>query len=142
VLAGDGFSNLYAFLRDTGRAPEPDFVKQEIAKGHANSVITRIGLAGGAEICVQAIALWAELLGAEAGNHALRSAATSGVIIGGGIAPKVLPALEKPGLLAAFAAKGRMAAWLGRRSVKVALDARAPLVGAAHYFHDSGGRTR
>jgi glucokinase len=139
VLAGNGFSNLLAFLRETGRAPVPAWLDAEIDRGHPNSVITRAGLDGRAEICVRVLELWADILGAEAGNLALRSAATDGVIVGGGIPPKVLPALERPAFVTAFRQKGRMTDWLSRRLVKVALEPRAPLIGAAHYLQDSGG---
>jgi glucokinase len=88
---------------------------------------------------VRVLELWADILGAEAGNLALRSAATDGVIVGGGIPPKVLPALERPAFVTAFRQKGRMTDWLSRRLVKVALEPRAPLIGAAHYLQDSGG---
>ena len=48
------------------------------------------------------------LFGAEAGNLALRSVATAGVYIGGGIAPKILPAFESGLFLDAFRSKEPM----------------------------------
>ena len=39
--------------------------------------------------------MFLEAYGSEAGNLALRSVSTAGEYVGGGIAPKILPALEQ-----------------------------------------------
>jgi glucokinase len=82
---------------------------------------------------VAALRLFASLYGAEAGNLVLRGVALGGCFVGGGIAPKILPALQQGGFLDAFLAKGRFAPFLRSIQVSVALDARAPVLGAAHY---------
>lgn len=136
VLSGDGISNLYAFLRDSGRAAAPEWLERELESGDPNARITQLGLAGEVEICAEALDLFVSILGAEAGNLALRCAATGGVIVGGGIGPKILPAMKQPGFAAAFADKGRLSGWLRQRRVCAALEPRASLLGAAHFLHD------
>ena len=69
--------------------------------------------------------------GAETGNLALRAMATGGVYIGGGIAPKILPALQTGTFIEAFLAKGPMRSLLRDVPVKVILNADAGLVGAS-----------
>jgi glucokinase len=49
--------------------------------------------------------MFVELLGAEAGNLALRSVATSGLFVGGGIPAKIQPALQDGRFVMAFLAK-------------------------------------
>ena len=56
------------------------------------------------------------------------------IIIGGGIAAKILPALQNGAFMRAFKAKGRFEAMLAKVSVTVALNPRTPLIGASHYF--------
>ena len=81
--------------------------------------------------CVEAVDRFAAALGAEAGNLGLRSFATAGVYIGGGIAPRILPRLRSPVFLDAFRAKGPMEALVTDMPV-VAIDAPHPaLLGAA-----------
>ncbi len=63
----------------------------------------------------------------------LKCLAVGGVLIGGGIAPKMLPALQQGQFMKGFTAKGRYRGLLKRIPVKIALNARAPLIGAAHY---------
>jgi glucokinase len=77
--------------------------------------------------------MFAAAYGAEAGNMALRCLAIGGVFVGGGIAPKLLPALRSGRFMEAFAAKGRFVDLLRTIPVNVALNPRAPLVGAARY---------
>jgi glucokinase len=57
--------------------------------------------------------------------------ASSGVFIGGGIAPKILPALRDGSFIRAFLAKEPMRALLEKMPVHVVLNTDAGLVGAA-----------
>jgi glucokinase len=75
--------------------------------------------------------MFVEAYGAEAGNLALRSLATAGLYVGGGIAPKILPALEAGGFMDAFTDKPPMTDWLRAVPVAVILNAGAGLLGAA-----------
>jgi glucokinase len=75
--------------------------------------------------------MFLEAYGAEAGNHALRSAASAGLYIGGGIAPKILPALERGPFLDAFRDKAPLADMLRTMPVMVILNPQAALLGAA-----------
>jgi glucokinase len=83
--------------------------------------------------CVETLDLFVEAYGAEAGNLALRTVATGGVFVGGGIAPKILPALTTGAFMRAFRAKQPLEAMLATMPVKVILNADAGLLGAAVY---------
>ena len=75
--------------------------------------------------------MFVDAYGAESGNLALRVVATAGVYIGGGIAPKILPALSDGAFMRAFREKPPLAALLEAMPVKVILNAEAGLLGAA-----------
>jgi len=81
--------------------------------------------------CVETLDLFVEAYGAEAGNLALRSVATGGLFIGGGIAPKILPALTAGSFLRAFRHKAPLEAMVAATPVKVILNAESALLGAA-----------
>ena len=132
VLSGAGLGDLYSFVRERTGTPEPAWLTAEIAAGDRNAVVSKSGLAKTDEAAVRALEMFAEMLGAEAGNLALRGFATSGVVIGGGISPKLLPALQTGSLLARFTDKGRYSAWTRTLGVRVTLEPRAALYGAAH----------
>jgi glucokinase len=82
-------------------------------------------------LAVSALDLFVALYGAEAGNLALKMKATQGIWIGGGIAPKILPRLRRPGFLEAFHDKGRFRAFLEAIPVRVILNDTTALRGAA-----------
>ena len=132
ALSGDGLYSLYSFLRDTGRSADSPELAERLTRGDRNATIAELALTGESPLCVAALDLFCSILGAEAGNLALKSFATGGLILGGGIPPKILPALEWGGFMAALTDKGRMTPWLKEVSVSVALVRRAPLIGAAH----------
>lgn len=134
ILSGSGFSHLYDFLCDQGFAP-PCPVVPEINSGiDRNAVISRLGVAGEDPLCAEAVRLFVELYGAETGNLALKSLATGGIFIGGGIGAKILPAMQDNKFMRAFKAKGRFLPLLEKIPVKLSINPRAPLIGAINYF--------
>jgi glucokinase len=133
VLSGAGIGDLYSFVRKVTGTAEPAWLAAEIAAGDRNAVISQHALDGRDPACVRALEMFVEILGAEAGNLALRGLATGGVVIGGGIPPKLLPALRHARFTDRFNAKGRFAAWTRRLGVRVTLEPRAALFGAAHH---------
>lgn len=140
ILSGMGFSHLYDFLVEHRFAP-PCPAVPSAHSAHAsgidrNAVISRLGLNDEDPLCSEAVRLFAEIYGAEAGNLVLKSFATGGVFIGGGIGPKIRAAMESGGFMQAFVAKGRFHALLSKMSVKMALNPRTPLIGAVHYFQN------
>jgi glucokinase len=132
VLCGKGIGDVYDFARASSGIAEPEWLAHDLKAGDRNAAIANSALATSDPVCVKALAMFAAILGAEAGNLALRGLATGGVVIGGGIPPKILPALQAGGLLERFLAKGRFAGWMQGVSLRVALEPRAALLGAAH----------
>ena len=75
--------------------------------------------------------MFAAIYGAEAANLALKYLAMGGVYLCGGIAPKILPFLQRGNLVEAFLDKGRLRTTLDRIGVRVSLNPSAALIGAA-----------
>ncbi len=133
VLSGPGLFNIYKFLRDTGRGEEPDWLDQKLAKEDPSAVIAKTAQEGKSHLCAQAMEMFVRIYGQEAGNMAVKIWATGGVYIGGGIAPKILPWLKSPTFMDAFFTKGRLSEMMRDFPVRVILEPRAALFGAAHY---------
>jgi glucokinase len=131
VLSGPGLHNIYRFLRDRQGLAEPGWLTEALRSEDPAPLISRVGLAGRAEICVRALGLFVAIYGAEAGNLGLRLLATAGVYLGGGIAPRILQALRSPAFLDAFTGKGRLRSLLEEMPVRVVLNDQAALLGAA-----------
>lgn len=122
ILSGPGLEDLYRFCRqDRGLAPR-DLPAQAVSQA---------GLAGTDPAARAALDLFVAIYGQTAGDLALAARAQGGVYLAGGIAPKLLPALQDGAFLAAFRAKGRFADWMHQVPVHVVLDPDLGLKGAA-----------
>jgi glucokinase len=135
ILCGQGLVNLYGIVHQTPCA----FV--DPGDPQAPAKISTTALSGHCARCSEALDLFVSAYGAEAGNLALRSLATGGVFVGGGIAPKILPALTDGRFLRAFREKGRFTALLERVPLYVILKPDAGLLGAATSVHQPAVHT-
>jgi glucokinase len=133
VVSGQGLLNIYQFLKDTGRADEPAWLAAEMHHSDPPKVITKNALEEKSTLCVQALDLFVSLYGAEAGNLALKVMATGGVYLGGGIAPKIISKLKDPIFMNAFTSKGRLRPLLQAIPVRVILNPKVALLGAARH---------
>ena len=93
----------------------------------------RNALEGKSPLCLQALDLFVSAYGAAAGNLALTLMATGGVYLGGGIAPKIVAKLKEPGFMNAFTAKGRLRPLLEDTPVRVIMNPKTALLGAARH---------
>jgi glucokinase len=133
LLSGSGLHEIYDFLRDRSLDQEPPWLTQEFAFEPPPVVIVRNALDGRSELCLEAVDRFVSIYGAEAGNLALKIMARGGVWIAGGIAPRILPRLRTPAFLEAFFAKGRMRPLLEGMAVRVILNDKVGLIGAARH---------
>lgn len=128
VVSGRGLLNVYRVTHDRPCAAGVDLDDPE-----APAKISTAALERRCAPCGEALELFVSAYGAEAGNLALRTVATGGVFIGGGIAPKILPALTTGTFMRAFRSKPPLDAMLAAMPVKVILNAESGLLGAALY---------
>ncbi|MFQ5830671.1 MAG: glucokinase [Candidatus Methylomirabilia bacterium] len=136
VLSGPGLWNIYRFLRESRHAPEPPWLRERLEREDPSAVVSEVGLGGDQPLCTKALELFVSIYGAEAGNLALKALAIGGLFVGGGIAPKIRAKLSDGTFLAAFRDKGRFAELMAAIPVHLALNPRAPLLGAAKIARD------
>ena len=127
VLSGPGIVNLHRFTH----ADADCVATRGLAPAEQPAAISDAGLTGRCRKCAEALEMFVEAYGAEAGNLGLRGVATAGVFIGGGIAPKILPALQDGRFMDAFRAKAPMDALVASMPVQVIVNPDAGLLGAA-----------
>ena len=134
VVSGMGMTSIFEFLRDVRGMEVPPALAEQIAAAHdANSVITEMALAGRSEICERTMDMFVSAYGAEAGNLALKILSVGGLYIGGGIAPRILEKLKDGTFMRAFTDKGRLSQLLINMPVRVILESRAAVLGAAAF---------
>ena len=143
VICGPGLVNIYQFTHDafgsrTFITPAA-FVPARTCAGvgavddpaDLPAAISKSALEKRCAQCVEALEMFVAAYGAEAGNLALRMVATAGVYVGGGIAPKILSAIESGAFVDAFRAKAPMDAFVATIPIAVILNSEAGLLGAA-----------
>jgi glucokinase len=144
VISGRGLVNIFLFThgaRDAARACEQ--VPRDAEGPELAAAVSASALERRCPRCVEALDLFVAAYGAEAGNVALRFMATAGVYIGGGIAPKILPAITRGGFMDAFLDKQPMVDLLRTFPVRIILNPAAALLGAAVHadtLDDAGER--
>jgi glucokinase len=145
VCSGLGIPHIYEYLRETGAAPEPRWLAEELkAASDPTPVIVRAAVERRppADLAVAALHEFVAILGAESGNLALKVLATGGVYLGGGLPPRILPFLEDGRFLRAFSDKGRLSALLSAIPVHVITHPDVALIGAACVGLDLAVRPR
>ncbi len=134
VVSGMGMTNIYDFLREVRGVEEPAWLAQRIADAaDPNTVITELALAAKSEICEKTLEMFVSAYGAEAGNLALKVLSVGGMYVGGGIGPRILEKLKDGTFMRAFTDKGRLSQLLINMPVRIILESRAALMGAAAY---------
>lgn len=132
VVSGSGLYNIYTFLRDTGLFAEAAEIHAEIVNAaDASATIAAKALDKQSPLCESALHHFVVCYGAEAGNLALKALATGGIYIGGGIAPKIVTALQEGYFLSAFLNKGRFSELLSHIPIRIIMDPKTALFGAA-----------
>jgi glucokinase len=127
ILSGRGFRTLHEFLSPTTKHPVFDDPDADPAP-----FITKSGLDKTCPVCVEALDLWTEIYGAEAGNLALKVLALGGVYVAGGIAVKILDKMKDGTFFNTFKDKWHFTPMLENVPVSVVLNESAPLIGAAY----------
>jgi glucokinase len=129
---GLGIPNIYAFLKDSRPNEESPEIAQALAEADdPTPVIVETAMQGECELCRAALNIFVSILGAEAGNLALKVMATGGIYLGGGIPPRIISKLKDGTFMAAFVNKGRFANLMTEIPVHVIVNDDAPLLGAA-----------
>lgn len=127
ILSGRGFRSVHEFLNPA--VTHPLFETPDVDPARE---ITQNALTGACPVCVETLAIWIEMYGAEAGNLALKSLSLAGMYVAGGIAVKILPKLKDGRFFQAFCDKEKFRPVLEQVPVTVVLNENAPLLGAAY----------
>jgi glucokinase len=135
VCSGLGIPYLYSFLKDSGCGEEPAWLAAALAESDDPTPVI-FNNAQRCELCQATLDLFIAILGAEAGNQALKVMATGGIYLGGGIPPRIVTKLLEPSFLEALRSKGRFREILSNIPVRIILNPLAGMKGAAAFSFD------
>ena len=122
LLSGHGLANIYRALCALSDTQGPILEADEI---------TAAALAGDAPLAAQAVQVFLAILGSVTGDAVLATGAKGGVVLGGGILPKICKLIPDSEFRARFIGKGRMQPYLEDVPVRLLTLDSAALYGAA-----------
>ncbi len=127
VCSGIGIPNIYAFLREAGETTESAEIAQQLKTVEdPTPIIVESGLHSPHDpLCRATVDMFIAILGAEAGNLALKVLSTGGVYLAGGIPKRVFDDRTGQQFLQAFRFKGRMSRLVEAMPVHVVLEQTA-----------------
>ncbi len=132
ACSGNSLPPMYAFMHRHSELAADEKVAAQIASAtDAAPVVAQAALDATCPVCTATLEMFVDILGAAAGNLALQIVATGGIVLAGGIPPRILPALRQRRFLRAFTHKGRFTHLTERIPVAVLLNQDAGLAGAA-----------
>ena len=133
LLSGPGILDLYVFLRQISGIKEPQWLSDQMSKGNPSAIITGTAMEGKDSVCVETLDMFIRFLAIESAQLALKFKATGGIFIGGGILPKIITGIKSDVFYNNFVQSGRLNALLEMVPVKVILNEKTALLGAAFY---------
>ena len=126
VVSGRGFANIHRVAHR-----QPCKAEVDLNSPNAPAAISAAAFDRSCPGCMETLDLFVEAYGAESGNLALRTVSTGGLFVGGGIAPKIMPAMTTGAFMRAFLAKPPLVRMLSNMPVKIILNDEIGLLGAA-----------
>jgi glucokinase len=133
VVSGPGMIHIFEFVKEQFYSRVSEDWQEILQNEELVAEIIRCAVEKKSELCEKTLSLFVELYGAHAGNLALQFLTKGGVYLGGGIAPRIMPLLEQGSFMQAFLEKGRFKSFLNEIPVKVILNDRSALLGAAQF---------
>jgi len=134
VISGPGILDIYRFLRDVKKLPEPAWLTQKFEKDEdPSSVISHAAMRELDPTCSRTMELFVNFLAREATNLALKLKATGGVLLGGGIPPKIFSLMNKDKFHQSFIVSDKMEHLLKDIPIYLILNSKTALLGAAYY---------
>jgi glucokinase len=125
ILSGAGLVTLYRALAHIAGVSPKNLTPAEVSTK---------GLANEDAICRDAVITFCNTLGAVAGDKALSTGARGGVVITGGITPRLLDILPSTHFIERYKNKGPMRNYVSDISIRVVLNENAALVGSAAWL--------
>lgn len=130
ILSGPGLVNLFDFFAQRTAGTVTPELSVAMRNGEPAAAISTFALSERDPVAQHALELFVDIYAARAADFALTVLAHRGVYIAGGIAAKILPALQRPQFLATFNDNPAYRGLLEAMPVLVVTDPLAGLYGA------------
>ena len=134
LVSGPAIYKIYEFLRDVKGYEEQAWLTQKLAEAKDKSaVISETAMSGLCSTCVLAMEMLVDFMARRANNMVLNYKATGGLILAGGIPPRIYNFINKDKIEESFLKCDEMEPLLAGIPIYLNLNSKTALYGAAYY---------
>jgi glucokinase len=133
VIAGPGIFSIFQFLCEVKKLSVSVAIEDKIKNSDPSAVISEAAIEATDPVCIEAMRIYLRHLAHECSNLILKMKSTGGLLLAGGIPPKILPLLRDPWFYENLVDCDRMQELVKKVPVKVILNDKAPVIGAGWY---------
>jgi glucokinase len=133
VIAGPAIYDIYKYLCTVKKRKAAAWLTESFAGSDPSALISQSALDGKDPVCKEAMELFIKYLARESCNLILKTKATGGLFLGGGIPPKIIPLLKEPAFYDHLQDCDRMQDLIRKVPVRVMMNDRAAMIGAGWY---------
>ncbi|MCZ6522068.1 MAG: glucokinase [Bacteroidetes bacterium] len=142
LCSGLGIPSIYDYLKENSGLEEPSWISDLLKSADDKTPIildAALQKERSCTIAQEALKLFVSILGAETGNLVLKTMATGGIYLGGGLPGKIIPFLDSEIFIEPYADKGIMAEMMLDVPIHIIINPDSAILGAADYlFHKNG----
>ena len=133
IIAGPGIYSIYQFLCEVKKRKISVAMEDKLKTKDPSAAVSEAAIEETDGIAVEAMRLFVRYLARECCNLILKMKSTGGLMLAGGIPPKILPLLRDPWFYTNMMDCDRMQDLVKKVPVKVILNQQAPMIGAGWF---------
>jgi glucokinase len=133
IIAGPAIFSIFEFLREVKKRSVSEAIEDKLKSADPSAVISEAAIEETDPVCVEAMRIFVRNLARECCNLILKMKATGGLLLAGGIPPKILPLLRDSWFYDNLLDCDRMQDLVKKVPIKIILNDKAPMIGAGWY---------
>lgn len=133
IIAGPGVYSIFQFLCEVKQRTMSVAIEDQIKTNDPSAVVSAAAIEESDPVCVEAMRIYIRNLARECCNLILKMKSTGGLLLAGGVPPKIISLLRDPYFYENLLDCDRMQDLVKKVPVKVILNDKAPMIGAGWF---------
>jgi len=133
IIAGPGIFSIFQFLCEVKKRKASVAIEDRIKTSDPSAVVSQAAIEESDPVCVEAMRIFIRHLARECCNLILKIKSTGGLLLAGGVPPKIISLLQDSWFYENMLDCDRMQDLVRKVPVKVILNDKAPMIGAGWF---------
>jgi len=133
IIAGPGIFSIFQFLCEVKKRKASVAIEDRIKTSDPSAVVSQAAIEESDPVCVEAMRIFIRHLARECCNLILKMKSTGGLLLAGGVPPKIISLLQDSWFYENMLDCDRMQDLVRKVPVKVILNDKAPMIGAGWF---------